>query len=108
METKIKHLEKLAGELKNICQDEDFLYRVEGQNQWFTPNFVKLSLDNIVSEFLNETALKNWLNNYSLSNKYSVGIILAGNIPAVGFHDILCAYFAAKKVYIKLYYFFFF
>jgi hypothetical protein len=102
METKIKHLEKLAGELKNISQDEDFLYRVEGQNQWFTPNFVKLSLDNIVSEFLNETALKNWLNNYSLSNKYSVGIILAGNIPAVGFHDILCAYFAAKKVYIKL------
>ena len=101
MKAKIEVLKKLAQELKTLSQDEDFLYRVEGQNTWFTTAFVKLSIENIINEFLDEKKLNEWISKYKVSNKYSVGIILAGNIPAVGFHDILCSYFAAEKVYIK-------
>ena len=102
MKTKIEVLEKLVEELEKLKQDEDFLYRVESQNPWFTKNFVKFSLYNIIHEFLEKEKLYQWISNYHLSGNYSVGIILAGNIPAVGFHDILCSYFAADRVYIKL------
>ena len=102
MKTKIEVLNKLADELKKLKQDEDFLLRVESHNPWFTPNFVKLSIENIIHEFLDEKKLIDWIANYDIKETSSVGIILAGNIPAVGFHDILCSYIAADKVYIKL------
>jgi hypothetical protein len=102
MKTKIEVLKKLAEELKKLSQDNDFLHRVESQNSWFTQSFVKLSIENIIKEFLDEQKLIEWISIYNISEKGSVGIILAGNIPAVGFHDILCSYFAVNKVYIKL------
>ena len=58
-------------------------------NPWFTPLFVKKSMYGI-STWLNEVELTKWLANYSFTNKPKrVGLIMAGNIPLVGFHDFL-------------------
>ena len=102
MESKIKILKELAQELKKLALDSDFLYRIEGQNNWFTPEFVQLSIHSITENYLDGKALRGWLENYPIVEKDHIAIILAGNIPLVGFHDILCAYFAANRVSIKL------
>lgn len=62
-------------------------------NPWFIEVFVYQALKEI-SLLLNRTKLKEWVNRYPQSgfqpaSSLSVGTILAGNIPLVGFHDFL-------------------
>lgn len=63
-------------------------------NQWFTKENQLTALI-AIAEMLNEKNLYNWLSNYHLlrtpnSKLQTIGVIMAGNIPAVGFHDMLC------------------
>lgn len=71
----------------------DFLHLIEKQkslNGWFTKENVLLALNGIAL-WLTSTALTNWISNHSFSEKEpkNVGVIMAGNIPLVGFHDML-------------------
>jgi hypothetical protein len=72
-------------------------------NGWFTPDNVSLALNNW-SNALDEDNLKAWVSEYDLSNveMQTVAIICAGNIPMVGFHDILCVLISGHKAMIKL------
>jgi len=100
---KIKNLSSLKTELIKLSQDEDFLDRIESSNPWFIKEFSKNSILNIANEYLDEDKLTQWLSKYhfKISNE-TVGIILAGNLPLVGFHDILCAYFTTQNIHLKL------
>jgi hypothetical protein len=75
------------------------------ENNWFEPAFINLAVKNIVTEFLDEKKLKAWTNHYNLAgenpNPANVGLIMAGNIPLVGFHDFLCIFIAGHKQTIK-------
>ncbi|MEO6229752.1 MAG: acyl-CoA reductase [Ferruginibacter sp.] len=74
-------------------------------NGWFTPEFIDLSVKNIVEQFLKEDLLTNWVNHYKLDDnisKKNVGIVMAGNIPLVGFHDFLCVFISGHAQTIKL------
>lgn len=74
----------------------------KAHNGWFSENSVKESFRQI-GESITEEALTKWLENYPLVvNSKSVGLILAGNIPLVGFHDILTTLFSGNKARIKL------
>lgn len=60
-------------------------------NQWFTSEFIDQALLSI-SQSLTETKIRKWLSNYSdnkLSGGKRIGVIMAGNIPFVGFHDFI-------------------
>ncbi len=72
------------------------------KNGWFTEKEVKRSL-NYWSEALTEENLTAWLAPYDLKYHASldVGLILAGNIPLVGFHDIVCTLLAGHRAIIK-------
>ncbi len=77
-------------------------------NAWFTPQSTTKALTAIAG-MLNKDELKRWMeksNNISKPGKpqtiLSVGLILAGNIPLVGFHDILCVLASGHKALIKL------
>ena len=75
------------------------------QNGWFTPEFINLAANNIVEQFLQEDKLKTWAAQYDLNNNITpknVGIVMAGNIPLVGFHDFLCVFICGHKQTIKL------
>lgn len=65
----------------------------EQHNPWFTKENVLFSLQGIC-QFLSGRNLKKWLADYpkltSISANKKVGVIMAGNIPLVGFHDMLC------------------
>ncbi|PKP36640.1 MAG: hypothetical protein CVT98_07370, partial [Bacteroidetes bacterium HGW-Bacteroidetes-15] len=63
-------------------------------NPWFTPEFCNYSITSIASQWLNSSALNQWINQYpqshfspNVSNR--VGVVMAGNVPFVGFHDML-------------------
>jgi len=58
------------------------------ENPWFTNENVDLALKG-VRNYLDQSQLISWMESYSIKSKkqVDVGIIMAGNIPLVGFHD---------------------
>ncbi len=81
----------------------EYSYRAQSQNQWFTEDNVTRAFSGI-SYMLSRVKLDQWLSKYPKLNPEVpkiVGIIMAGNIPLVGFHDLLCVllsgHFAAIK-----------
>ncbi|MDG1333481.1 MAG: acyl-CoA reductase [Crocinitomicaceae bacterium] len=71
-------------------------------NGWFTKENVRKALLNLGDQ-LTEENLTNWTSNYSFSeNQKRIGIIMAGNIPLVGFHDFLCTLCSGNKAVCKL------
>lgn len=76
-------------------------------NGWFTPEFVSLSINNIATYFLKSDLLQSWVAQYPQIAADNVtpkilGIVMAGNIPLVGFHDFLCGFIAGHHLKIKL------
>ena len=53
-------------------------------------------------ETLNEKKLNLFVKGYKFVGFKNVGIIMAGNIPLVGFHDFLCVFLSGNKSVIKL------
>jgi hypothetical protein len=76
------------------------------ENGWFIPEFIELSTDNIASSFLQKDKLEHWCRTYQLPHENpspkKVGIVMAGNIPLVGFHDMLCVFITGHIACIKL------
>ncbi len=94
---KIKTFQKWDSELNKLLKDS---YQ---HNSWFTENNLKLSLKNWSAE-LNKKNIENWLKNYKIELKSSktVAIIMAGNVPIVGFHDLMCSLILGFKCTVKL------
>ncbi len=74
-------------------------------NPWFTPDNVRraiLSIGNI----LTAEKLYRWLSAYPELNDghkpATVGVVMAGNIPLVGFHDLLCVLITGNRLQAKL------
>ncbi|WP_421802807.1 acyl-CoA reductase [Flagellimonas sp.] len=89
---------EVDSELKEIVE------RAGHHNGWFTEDNILFSLQQW-GDLLTEENLKEWLSNYSFSNESkpkTVGIVMAGNIPLVGFHDFLCVLLSGNKVLAKL------
>jgi hypothetical protein len=79
--------------------------RASEANGWFTPEFVDLALGQIARAYLAEEPLKRWIEKYPLPlenpDPRHVGVIMAGNIPLVGFHDFLCIFISGHRQTIK-------
>ena len=75
-------------------------------NPLFTPFMQRRALSAIAEEYLTEEALKKLLSfsddKREMMQGKTVGIIMAGNIPAVGFHDLLSALSTGANVVVKL------
>lgn len=86
-------------------QDEQWLEvkeRAIQQNSWFTLEHIEIAVNNIVTCYLQPIALKEWLAGYSIPDApKTVGVVTAGNIPLVGFHDLLCGYLSGHHLKIK-------
>ena len=71
-------------------------------NGWFTREDVLRAVDAIRTEMLSRELLVNWLKNYAKAGvPKRVAVIMAGNIPLVGFFDLLCVLAAGHECYIK-------
>lgn len=73
-------------------------------NPWFIPEFTHRAINAIADQYLDEAKCKQWLESYSSSNgkPLRVGIVMAGNVPLVGFHDLMCVLASGHDPVIKL------
>lgn len=80
----------------------DLLSLSKSYNGWFTPEQVYFAVESW-AKALREDNLNKWLSAYDLSEvkPRTVGLILAGNIPLVGFHDFLSVLITGHKVLVK-------
>ncbi|HLW30150.1 MAG TPA: acyl-CoA reductase [Brumimicrobium sp.] len=90
----------VAGEFYERMQTA--ILGAKAHNGWFSEESIRESLLSI-GESLSEENLSAWLEKYPIVKRpKSVGLILAGNIPLVGFHDILATIVSGNKAHIKL------
>lgn len=84
---------------------ENLLLKAEQYNPWFTQEYLKFSFENVIT-MLNEEALTEWVANYPelyfADSDFRVGVIMAGNIPLVGFHDFLSVFITGNVFIGKL------
>lgn len=82
------------------------IHRSEIENPWFTPQNVRSALQAIATEMLDADALRDWAAAYSLPDQNAsiktIGIVMAGNLPLVGFHDWLCVFISGHHARVKL------
>jgi len=84
-------------ELTNIISAEHHY------NSWFTAENISKAIK-AIGKTLDEENLKAWVDQYKLDDNITpkkVGLILAGNIPLVGFHDVLCVLITGNHALIK-------
>lgn len=81
----------------------DLIALSQSHNGWFTPEQVYFSVQSW-AEALTEENLNQWIFKYDFSNAQAktVGLILAGNIPLVGFHDFLSVLISGNKALVKM------
>jgi hypothetical protein len=97
---------RLGNRLSELEGDEKqaLFQQAQNQNAWFTPQSLEQALKGI-QVLLDANALEKWVSNYSFSEldqPQQIGLMLAGNIPGVGFHDILAVLIAGHSACIKL------
>src|SRR5664279_5435891 len=75
-------------------------------NAWFIPDFIDLSVSRIVERFLQKDLLEAWTEEYQIPERTEfpkkIGLVMAGNIPLVGFHDFLCCFINGHQPVVKL------
>lgn len=105
LEDRIKAWATVGNILKTLSpQEQSLVYtRAQAENSWFTEGSVEQALQGII-RYLEEDKLRKWTRqlpeNPPISRK--VGIIMAGNIPLVGFHDLLAVLISGHIALAKL------
>jgi len=109
IQTRISAFARLGEILTTKLADgalEAELNKAYHENQWFTPENSQKAIIAIATQFLDRDKLQNWMNGYDLKpeneNPKTVGLVMAGNIPLVGFQDLLCVLITGNKAQIKL------
>ncbi|WP_224997251.1 acyl-CoA reductase [Cesiribacter sp. SM1] len=87
------------------AEEADRLSRLaQGRNGWFTPSNVRFALKAWAS-LLQPQNINKWLEAYNIPDEQEapkhVGLVMAGNIPLVGFHDMLCVLISGHNLHAK-------
>ncbi len=103
----IEQLDKAGKYIKEQIQTgkwHDTLETTYLHNPWFIPDFTSYMLQQICDNYLSKPKLEKWLSPYHLPVKKAkkVGITMAGNIPLVGFHDLLCVWISGHHALVKM------
>jgi len=85
------------------AEKAELAYRAGGQNNWFTEDSVRKALA-AWGKSLSEAALDRFTRDYQLNPETpkTVGLVMAGNIPMIGFHDLLSVLLSGHIAQIKL------
>lgn len=86
------------GELAKVIEESHL------ENPWFIPDYVRSAILSIGNS-LDQNKIQKWLQGYNFTNineSKKVGVVMAGNIPLVGFHDFLCILISGHQFLGKL------
>ncbi|GAB3829543.1 acyl-CoA reductase [Pontibacter rugosus] len=105
LENRIEAFVKLGKQLQNLtpAERQEWAYTAASRNVWFTEENVSFALNGLIM-MLDEQYLREWLYPYFLKQvtPKKVGIVMAGNIPMVGFHDFLSVLISGHHLLAKL------
>lgn len=94
----------LAYKLGSLSADEkeELSLGAINNNPWFTKKNTLSAVDGIL-QLLESSNFEAWINSYEIkSQDKKVGLIMAGNIPFVGFHDLLSVVISGNIAMVKL------
>lgn len=91
-----------ANDSSSAPEVEALFQKAYQTNGWFRPENIRLAL-NQWSQALTPDKLQQWLQDYTLPSMQpkNIGLILAGNIPFVGLHDLLCIWASGHSAIVK-------
>lgn len=96
---------ELGARLRGFGDDDasrEVMRQAVEHNPWFTERDIVRAVDAIREEMLDGAKLTAWLAHYTpASVPQRVAVIMAGNIPLVGFFDLLCVVCSGHKLYVK-------
>ncbi|MBE8712256.1 acyl-CoA reductase [Sphingobacterium hungaricum] len=100
---RIQAFTELGTFLNSVTEHQpDLVKKATHINPWYTEEYIKQQFEALASN-LAEEKLTSWLANYpDIDSSKRVGLILAGNIPLVGFNDVLAVLIAGFTASIKL------
>lgn len=74
------------------------------KNGWFIQEFINYSANSIAHHFLHPDKLRAFAHHYEVAENHhpkKIGLVMAGNIPLVGFHDWMCIFLTGHQAMIK-------
>ncbi|MEZ4942574.1 MAG: acyl-CoA reductase [Saprospiraceae bacterium] len=102
----------LLAELGHYLQEapdaalQQIIQRSYAENAWFTEENILHALRAISRAFLDREKLENWISGYTFKDnphpEKTVGLVMAGNLPLVGFQDWLAVFVAGQRAKVKL------
>jgi len=101
----ITYLKEYFTSSSNEEKIELFIEKALGQNPWFTRDLVDYSMDAIQKQFFDRNKWEHFFEEQGLpkqSPPKKVGIVLPGNLPAIGMHDVLMVLASGNICLIKL------
>ncbi len=102
---RIEAFVKLGNSLSAIdkAAKTELVIRAKNENSWFTEESIDLALKGI-QQYLQVEELMKWTSAYRLEpiSGKRVAVVMAGNIPLVGFHDFLAVLISGHEIIIKL------
>ncbi len=115
LEKRINAFAKLGEFLREACIPDqktgnlnltNLINESTNYNPWFAPDHVRYAILNIGKSLTPESLIR-WVKLYTPKleqdrNEKRVGVVMAGNIPLVGFHDFLCVMLSGHKIVARL------
>ncbi|MGM0651078.1 MAG: acyl-CoA reductase [Bacteroidota bacterium] len=102
IKTSLVNLGHFLSETNNNAELERIIHKAYLKNKWFTPEFIRYNLQ-YWSRHLQIDKIDAWLDAYPPPENpgKTVGIVMAGNIPLVGMHDMISVLLSGHKALIK-------
>jgi hypothetical protein len=105
LEQRIRAFHELGNRLQTLAPDtfQEWCRAAGNENPWFTAQNISVAIKGVVA-FLEEKTLRQWIGQYPIQNvkPKTVAVIMAGNIPLVGFHDFLCVLISGHTLMMKV------
>ena len=100
----IKFLDHYFSSEKNKEKIELFIDKAVNENPWFTDSFLRIAMNAIQKQFFSSIAWQDFFVTHpeKAKSKSQIGLILAGNLPAIGLHDLLMVLASGQIANIKL------
>ncbi len=106
IQNKIDALHQLGRQIEAHPKEVELaVLRANWDNPWFTTEDINYALSVIAEQFLAKDKLEKLVNQYPTitdeKDPQKVGLVMAGNVPLVGFHDLLMVLLAGHRAIVK-------
>ena len=107
MKSTVEIFSELGVRLAEFGSDEvsrSVMARAVAANEWFSVSDICYAVEAVRTEMLDAEKISNWLSRYPSAGRHEpkrVAIIMAGNIPLVGFFDLMCVIANGDIPYVK-------